>query len=193
MGNPLKKAFRFIAPIVGAIVGGPLGAAVGGALGQTVTGGNRKDILAGGITAGLGAYGGQAAGSLLGGTNLAKAAGIGSFVTASGSSIGAGLGTYLMEKEKQDMYDKAKNAAMNSIAFAPSFEDIRADAVNAARNVFERERIADMILTHRLPKSRRGRDITIYNRHKFRPLKEIVKERSMLRTNPQAVTLIETD
>lgn len=186
VGKVFKPIIKIGAPIVGGMLGGPAGAALGGALGQTVTGGNRNEILMGGVTSGLGAYGGNSAGNWLGKTlgetsAYSKILGTGALITSAGTSVGAGLATYLMEKKKQDMYNEARSRAISSVASLPSFDDIKTNAVNKTEEVFEREHISDIVL-NRLPKSRKGRDITIYNKHKYRPLKEMVKKIVLVET-----------
>lgn len=179
MSGFLKGFVRIAAPILGGFLGGPLGAAAGGALGQTVTGGNRKSILLGGVTGGLGALAGGNVGAAVGGTDTAKALGLGSIISVSGPAVGAGLATLITENKKQQQQIEAKNKTLADVVSLPTFDDIRENAAAKTEDVFRRERLVDMVLPHRLPKSRRGRDITIYNRSKFPPLKEFIKKQML--------------
>jgi hypothetical protein len=133
MGGMTKSIGSIFGAIGGAaITGGPWGAALGGALGTAATGGNKRDILMGGLFSGLGSYAGASIGNTLGqkfgGAGLANKLLGGVYGETLGGIIGAGLGSgafsYMKHREAK-MWKAAASDSGNYRAAASYNLDVR--------------------------------------------------------------------
>ena len=91
MGGFISSAIGVVAPIAGAIFGGPVGAAIGGAIGAAATGGN---VLQGAVMGGIGSYVGGAlgGGATAGGATAADIAAAVPGIAASDAAVLANAG-----------------------------------------------------------------------------------------------------
>lgn len=179
-GGPLKMLLPTIPALAATLsTGNPWVAAAGGATAGAIGGGGLKGALLGGVGAGLGTYFGDAAGMRVG--SMFKDLDMGTRVAIGMAGMGAGLGYTASQRLMSQAYQPPMTPSLREIAAAPSFDQMKGEAMLKTEMAFQESGIAEILNSNRLRNL--GRRIDIYNRSRFPSLRDVLKKRSLrLRT-----------